>query len=522
MYLDISNKLLTNEIFGLYNIRQYKEKDQFMNIASATSNGSGIGNGIGNPIELNGKKKCNKPVKLFNSNNELRFDIDGMALFNDKGVRTHNIDPITKKRTFVKEKFNNVEHFLFNIGSSTSTTNNLNIKKTYENNQNINRSMQTEALTKLFNNTANEVIQNNMATASAAAGALNSMSFQGIRCDNIKIRGVDQSNDAMAKLVSSQKQKAQNDITTDIITNINKKITQPPATDMDDIVALQTANRRAMNDFMNSNAGYDPSKAPSAAGSCFDIGSSNSVTNNTSIDANVKSSLNLDESFKVTDNDDLHNEVSNKISQSNIATCQGNAAAANQINFGDIACGNLDIGDIKQSNVVSLLVTCMFDQEAINKIVTKIQTKISKQIGQIYDAVTTNIEKKFCEGQEKEAMIEYFRLGGGLDAIAGVQNETMAQAAGITLTPAEDVKAKKQDVVKFTEPDNKPPPPSVLPKPSAVSAPTTTSTSTPASPTSATTPKQETSLLDTIMNLPPIAIGGIILLLIIIIVSAMR
>ena len=429
MYLDISKKLTRNEVFGLYNIREYKMREDFYADA----------------------KPCDK-VKLFNSKNELRYDIDGLPVFDDKGTRTHDIDIMTKKRIDMKkDKFDNVEHFIpgLSVGSSRETVNNLNIKKTYENNQKINRSMQVEGLTKLFNNVANDVVQKNMASASAAAGAANTINLQGVRCDNIKVRGIDQSNEAVLKLVTEQKQKATSDISTDIVTDISKKITQPPQTD---VAAIETANQKEMNDFMNSSVGYDPSSAPQAGGSLCDIGSSSKTTNNTSIDANIKKSLDLDESFKVKDDDDIKNEIKNQISQSNVAQCAANAAAANEINFNDIMCSNLEISDIKQSNAVNVLVTCMFDQEAVNKITTKIQTKITKQIGQIYDAVASGVEKKFCVGQEKEAMKEYFRLGGGLDAISGVHNDNILTAAGLPVTERKDADMKKQDTKQYGPP----------------------------------------------------------------------
>ena len=59
-----------------------------------------------------------------------------------------------------------------------------NIKKSFENNQKINRSMLVNAVTKLVNNVSADVVQKNSSTAASAAGASNTIWLSGVQCDD--------------------------------------------------------------------------------------------------------------------------------------------------------------------------------------------------------------------------------------------------------------------------------------------------------------------------------------------------
>jgi uncharacterized membrane protein YgcG len=427
MYLSITNKT-NNEHFGLFSIRPNRIEN-FINMGSATSTREG---GLGKGGISNGDAKpvtCTKKgIKIFNDKKELLYDIDGLPLFDRSGKRLYNLN--TNNKRVKVDGFSNIEEFfMIGGGNTTNITNTTNIKKTYENNQKINRSMQVESTNKLFNDVANDVVQSNLASSAAAAGALNSIDLHGVKCDNIKISNINQDASAVFTLISEQKQKQISTISSDIATSIDKKIEKAGGTDIGE---LQANNLKQMNDFMNATPGYDPDAAGRIAGGVSNIGFGNTtnVNNSYSLDANVKSALDLDESFKIKDDDEIKNTINNKISQTNIAKCQGSGSSANQVNLSDIACKNMELSDIKQKAATDVLVKCMFDQEAVSEITTKITNKISKQFNQIYDKVTDNIMAKYCPGQEKEAMQEYFSKMAKVDTIAGANSEVLAIAAG--------------------------------------------------------------------------------------------
>ena len=81
---------------------------------------------------------------------------------------------------------------LISGGNDVNIKDSTKITKNFENNQKINRSMTVNSLTKIFNDVANDVIQKNTSTASAAVGASNTIFMSGINCDTVIISGIRQ------------------------------------------------------------------------------------------------------------------------------------------------------------------------------------------------------------------------------------------------------------------------------------------------------------------------------------------
>lgn len=333
-------------------------------------------------------------------------------------------------------------------GNSKKITDTTKIKKTFENNQKIDRSMVVNSLSKIFNNIANDIIQNNSVAASAAVGASNTIFLSGIKCDTINIIGNKQTSAADLQMQIQSKQSNTSTIASEITTNINKTIEKVGSTDLS---KLQADNTKMLNDFMRATPGYDPNKAQKLAGKCgggglFSFGNSCKVNTSYELDASVKNALDLDESFKITDNDDITNDISNKINQANFATCQANAGAQNSIIVQDIMCTVNDAAvnadraakrgqtfnfeDNEQLAVAKLYMTCVFDQSSINEISQKVYNTIAKRYNQIYDAVAQNaIDKGTKEGEQ--AGLDYYNDKAGLvDLLAASGAETIMAAAG--------------------------------------------------------------------------------------------
>ena len=146
---------------------------------------------------------------------------------------------------------------------------------------------------------------------------------------------------------------------------------------------------------MKAMPGFDPNKAqnmasscPTGGGSLISAGNKCDVNSSYELDASVKQALDLDESFKINDKDDISNEIKTKIEKANFTSCQANASSANAIILQDIQCGvmsavnsaskearrkesgkpvkkKLSVSDIQQNAMSKLYMTCVFDQKNV-------------------------------------------------------------------------------------------------------------------------------------------------------------
>lgn len=350
---------------------------------------------------------------------------------------------------------------LLSAGDSTKISDKTKVNKNFENNQKINRSMMVDSVTKLVNNIAQDVMQKNTATAAAAAGASNTLLLQNVNCDEIEISGINQVARSDIDVLVKSKQANTSKISTEISTSIDKTIEKVGATDL---AALQAENTKQLNDFMKAMPGYDPNKAqslasqcPSGGGALISAGNSCDVSTEYELNASVKQALELDESFKINDKDEITNEIKNKIEQVNFAKCESTATAANAIILQDIQCGvlsavnqarkeasnaasgkptkkKLTISDVQQDAMSKLYMTCIFDQKNVSEIANKITNSISKKYNQIYDAV-----KKKGENKSKEWLDKKLDL---VDTFAAAGVEKIMAAAGDL--PPRDIQKERQ------------------------------------------------------------------------------
>ena len=288
----------------------------------------------------------------------------------------------------------NYEHFLGGGGGNKTTVNDSkDISKKLELNTNINRSMVVKSVAKLVNTVVNEVAQSNSAEVENAVGASNTVALYGVECDVINITGISQSAEAQAATAAVIHQKIANSIETNITNSITKKITNSLPNDLADI---QKKDNEMAKQFMDATPGLDPNAAKKLLAGTAKGGFGNKTKVNTSykLDAELKKSLNLDESFKVDDNDEISNEIKNNISQKNLAKCSAVAAAANNVTLADIKCKTANISNIKQKAIAVSTLACAFNQEAVNKISTKVMNKLDKTFSKMYAAAKNDDSKK--------------------------------------------------------------------------------------------------------------------------------
>ena len=379
-------------------------------------------------------------------------------------------DNIINLNKYIKPKIRE-DFALVGGGNETSISDSTKVTKNFENNQKINRSMMVESITKLMNNVSSDVVQKNSSTAASAAGSSNTLWLSGVNCDDVVISGVRQGAEATNQTLVKSSQANMSTISNEISTTIDKTIEKVGATDLG---ALQAENTKQLNDFMNAMPGYDPNKAqklasqcPDDSGSLISAGNKCNVSTSYELDATVKQALDLDESFKINDQDDVSNDIKTKLEQANFASCQANASASNQIILQDITCasmsaatkaqkaaesaekgevlsaskrGRLEISDIEQQAVAKLYMTCIFDQKNVSEISNKIVNKISKKYNQIYDA----IEKKGAQkGQawkdDKMKLADLFSAAGAEKIIAAAGNLPPAVPGAASANPANSV-----------------------------------------------------------------------------------
>ena len=411
--------------------------------------------------------------------------------------------------------FNIKEHFAFD---NTSINDSTKIKKSFETNNKIDRSMLVDSVTKLVNNVSSDVVQKNSATAASAVGASNTLWLSNVKCDDVVISGVRQNAQAISQTSMKSSQSNQSKISNDISTSIDKTIEKVGSTD---VAAIEGENTKKLNEFMKATPGYDPDKALKLAGECpggglFSLGNSCAVNSSYELDASVKNALDLDESFKINDTDDISTEIKTKLEQANFASCSASASASNQIVLQDITCdsmaamnkakkldetdkplskakrGKLEISDIEQQAVGKLYMTCVFDQKNVSDIANKMVTKVAKKYNQIYDA----IEKKGAEkGQawvdEKMKLADLLAAAGAEKVIGAAGNSDpsktpviseSANAGNKTTDPADTSKIKDSDKIdadkvafkKLDPPKSdttkKPDPPKTTPSPATPAA----------------------------------------------------
>lgn len=390
-----------------------------------------------------------------------------------------NLKPYKRK---IKEDFLGLGNIVSG-GDTTNITDKTTVNKSFDNNQRINRSMAVESVTKLVNNVATDVIQKNSAEASSAAAASNVIWLQNVNCDDVVISGISQNATAISQVQVKTQQQNMSKIATEISTSIDKTIEKVGATDL---AGLQAENTKMLNDFMKAMPGYDPNKAqemaskcPKAGDSMISIGNTCNVSNEYELNASVKQALDLDESFKIKDEDNISNDIKSKVEQSNFASCQASATANNAIILQDITCGavnamskansrdkaaadgktltpkqrgKLEISDIEQKAMAQLYMTCIFDQKNVSEIANKIVNKISKKYSQVYDAVKKKAEKNGPQYAKNAGDFLDVWSAAGMEKIAAAAgNLPPAKAAPATAAPAQKTADSGTTASKSTE-----------------------------------------------------------------------
>jgi len=278
-------------------------------------------------------------------------------------------------------------------GNTTNVSSSTDINKKMDLKTNVDRSFVVKSVQKLINNVVNEVAQKNRTDIQNSVASSNSMIFNNIDCDIVNYNDIDQTSVGASITSSTVHQKLKNTIKTDISNSITKKISNSLPNNLD---SIQNKENEMMKQFMDATPGLDLNAAKNLLGGVSNSGFGNETNINTSynLNAELKKTLNLDESFKVDDNDEIGNDIKNNISQDNIAKCSTSALAANNITFNDIKCKTANFSDIKQKAISESILSCTFNQEAVNNITTKIMNKLDKTFTKMYESAKDDDAKR--------------------------------------------------------------------------------------------------------------------------------
>lgn len=269
------------------------------------------------------------------------------------------------------------------------------LKNSLEKTSNISREMMIEAVNNLTNNIVNNVSQKNSASLSNMVSQYNIISLTDSTIGgDMNIIGNTSTNTSSTDTTGIINQTQDSNIKTDISTSIIKNITNslPNAEEqhqaslkkmMDDSIqklqeSLETANYNTI----------DPKSLIDGLNTGIAGTVNVDIEKSTEIEQNIKDVLNLNEDFKVYDENNLENNISNIIDQNNFASCLASTVQRNEINLRNLdITGNVNIKDNIQKNIAKSLMTCVIDQTITNEISNKIVTQIESNISRMFDAV---------------------------------------------------------------------------------------------------------------------------------------
>jgi hypothetical protein len=293
-----------------------------------------------------------------------------------------------------------IENFyLGNMGikNNTKTLTETQIKNLSETNKDIDQSMVVENCTKLLKSIINNVVSRNQSSLLQALAASNTIIFAGATFEgDFTMKGIKQNNEITVDGAIDLVQKIQNDITTEITEEITKNLTKQTisaattatSTDIGQTLGKAMDGIKEIGTSFMDNAGKVLDGALTAT-----AGNKVSTTTKTNTENILKETFNLDDSFKITSNDEFNSAVSNQLSSENLSSCAQEANAKNNFDFSSVTFkGNVEITDIEQTNIVKSALDCAFNQDILNKLSAIFVTNYENIIKNMTDKTTTNNE----------------------------------------------------------------------------------------------------------------------------------
>lgn len=307
----------------------------------------------------------------------------------------------------------------------------------------INRELLNKAISTMFNNAANNVIQSNKALAISIAGASNTLSLNGIRCNNITISNINQSassnNTTLSQTNQSNIINMSSSITSSYDNNILKSF---------DIKKYTSKNIDLLTSLLKVDlSNIDISNIFSLSSQCgiIDIFNISNSCNNNAYDLNtlIKKVLDIDDSFKIIDNDNAEQTINNIISNQNFGLCLAASTANNTTDIKNILCNNFTLDKISQNAVTNLYMDCVFNQSNKTEILSSISSKILNRYNQIYNKIADLAVIKGLDYYNNACTI--------VDAFVNASIDKLAYDAGILSLPSPASSPKPTPIPKNTD-----------------------------------------------------------------------
>jgi hypothetical protein len=272
------------------------------------------------------------------------------------------------------KSFDTIEHFgMFgsSYGNKVKNKTSTAMKSIVDETDNMDRSTAIKQIASLMSTTINKVVSNNKASLLQALAASNQISISGVQGGgDFVLTGIKQTSKVDLSGNANFVQTVKNDITTQITNEITNNFSK-----------IATDSQHIGIDATKMNP-YKPNAAAVLDGSAM-MAAGNKTLNTTVSDTEtmLKSTFNLNDSFKLDTNNEFNNVLENQLSTENLQKCAQETQANNALDLSNISIGgDFKISDLKQENFVTAALSCAFNQEVLNNLATIYLTNMENLI----------------------------------------------------------------------------------------------------------------------------------------------
>ena len=151
----------------------------------------------------------------------------------------------------------------------------------------------------------------------------------------------------------------------------------------------------------------------------LNIANSTTMKTDNEITKELKEKFDLNQSFQFKDDNDVANKLENLLSSENLAKCVEETKIGNEVNLGTIDVkGEVNISNVKQEAVVNSVMKCAFNQDILNDISNKIINSQEKLIKQLIENTNEKLDASRRSNQQGDIMA-FGTAGAAIVASAG-------------------------------------------------------------------------------------------------------
>jgi hypothetical protein len=263
----------------------------------------------------------------------------------------------------------------------------------------IDQSKVVGGMTQLLSNAITNAVSKNSADLTRLITISNEITLGDMTADgDVNIRNISQT----TTIQQETQMKSVQEITNKVVTEIASSLTDQ----IDSAAKQATENTKKLSDTGNSGTSVGgiidsvanvAGKAVDGLTDIFKIQAGNSTTDKSEEDITKQLSdkFNLNQSFKYEKNSDANKAINNALTPENIAKCAATTASSNKFATKSIkAKGNINIDTINQTNVVTDVMNCAFDQKIVNDIASKIISDYNSTIKQLVDNINSDLDEE--------------------------------------------------------------------------------------------------------------------------------